>query len=36
VLLPGRGVRGKEPLELDDVQGIRGVVAGTHVLLIRH
>jgi hypothetical protein len=35
VLLPGEGRRDIEPLELEDVQGVLGVVAGTHVLLIR-
>ncbi len=35
VLLPGQGKRAKEPLELENVQGLPGVVAGTHVLLIR-
>lgn len=35
VLLPGEGQRDREPIELEDVQGILGVVAGTHVLLIR-
>ncbi len=35
VLLPGEGTRDIEPLELEDVQGLLGVVAGTHVLLIR-
>jgi hypothetical protein len=35
VLLPGEGARDVEPLELEDVQGLLGVVAGSHVLLIR-
>jgi hypothetical protein len=35
VLLPGDGARTIEPLELENVQGLAGVVAGTHVLLIR-
>lgn len=35
VLLPGEGTRGVEPLELEVAQGLLGVVAGTHVLLIR-
>ncbi len=36
VLLPGEGVRAVPPLELENVEGQRGVIAGTHVLLIRH
>ncbi len=35
VLLPGKGVPGAAPLELENTTGLRGVVAGTHVLLIR-
>jgi hypothetical protein len=35
VLLPGEGTRDVEPLELEVAQGLLGVVAGTHVLLIR-
>ncbi len=35
VLLPGERARNVAPLELEDVKGVAGVVAGTHVLLIR-
>ncbi len=35
VLLPGEGVHGREPLRLENMAGLPGVIAGTHVLLIR-
>jgi hypothetical protein len=35
VLLPGERTRNVAPLELENVRGLTGVVAGTHVLLIR-
>jgi len=36
VLLPGEGGAEAETVELTDVKALPGVIAGTHVLLIRH
>lgn len=36
LLLPGDGEQEFEAVEVDVVKGLRGVIAGTHVLLIRH
>lgn len=35
VLLPGEGEGEAVPLQVDAARGLRGVIAGTHVLLIR-
>jgi hypothetical protein len=35
LLLPGEGRRGVDAVGVEDLKALRGVIAGTHVLLIR-
>jgi hypothetical protein len=35
LLLPGEGRRGIDAVGVEDLKAMRGVIAGTHVLLVR-